>query len=759
MRALFFMRSRSALVTIAVTAVVYVCAAKFGFTMAFTAEQVTLVWPPTGFALAILLGYGTGAWPGVFIGAFLANATAHEPLAIAACIATGNTLEAVVGAYLLRRYTGLGDSLDRLRHALGLVVFGALAGTTISATIGVASLCVAAIQPWTAYGQLWWTWWLGDAAGALLIAPALLTLGAWTRLRREGRVAEAAVLLAGLLTVSVMVFAGPFAVRVHYPLEYTVFPFLIWAAIRFGVPGAAMANALTSGIAVWGTVHGFGPYGVGEVSERLMLLQIFMGIVAGTGLLLGAAVSERDAAARRRRMEHGITQVLADASDAAAATLRILEVICLHMEWEVGLLWSLDRETQHLRCADIWRQPSVRIPSFERICRSKSFAIGVGLPGRVWASESPSWLVDIQNDPNYPRLGTAAEEGLHGAFAFPITVSGDVLGVFEFFGRSVRRPDADLLQMFATIGAEVGQFLTRKQVEQDVAESEARKAGILEAVLDCIMTIDHRGRIVEFNPAAERTFGYRRADVVGREMAQLIIPAALRAAHREGMARYLAAGVGGAIDRRFETTAMRADGTEFPVELSITRIPSAGPPMFTGFLRDITVQKRMLEQLSYRAAHDGLTQSLNRTAFMDRLRAAVSRTHEGEQSIAVLFVDIDQFKAINDRFGHVVGDQLLVAVAGRLHACVRPTDTVARLGGDEFAILVENVTDHADVTAVAERIKQALHTPFNLDGVAVAAAASLGVAFGSSENLPEDLLREADEEMYRAKAIGQHAHW
>jgi diguanylate cyclase (GGDEF)-like protein/PAS domain S-box-containing protein len=331
--------------------------------------------------------------------------------------------------------------------------------------------------------------------------------------------------------------------------------------------------------------------------------------------------------------------------------------------------------------------------------------------------------------------------------------------VFEFFGRSVRRPDADLLQMFATIGAEVGQFLTRKQVEQDVAESEARKAGILEAVLDCIMTIDHRGRIVEFNPAAERTFGYRRADVVGREMAQLIIPASLRAAHREGMARYLAAGVGGAIDRRFETTAMRADGTEFPVELSITRIPSAGPPMFTGFLRDITVQKRMLEQLSYRAAHDGLTQSLNRTAFMDRLRAAVSRTREGEQSIAVLFVDIDQFKAINDRFGHVVGDQLLVAVAGRLHACVRPTDTVARLGGDEFAILVENVTDHADVTVVAERIKQALHTPFNLDGVAVAAAASLGIAFGSSENLPEDLLREADEEMYRVKAIGQHTHW
>ena len=742
--------------TIAVIAAVYIGAAKFGFTMGFTAEQVTLVWPPTGLALTALLLYGTAAWPGIFIGALLANATAHEPLPIALCIAAGNTVEAVAAAYLLRRYTGLGDSLNRLRHALGLVVFAALISTTISATIGVTSLCAAAIQPWASYKQLWWTWWLGDAAGDLLIAPALLTLGAWARLRREGRVAEAAVLLAGLVSVCAVVFAGPFSGNAaHYPLEYTVFPFLIWAAIRFGVAGAAMANALASGIAVWGTVHGFGPFGVGEVGERLMLLQIFMGIVAGTGLLLGAVVSERDAAAQRRRMEHRITQVLADASDAAAAALRILEVICLHMEWEVGLLWHVDRETQHLRCANIWRQPSMPIPGFERISRSRSVALGVGLPGRVWASAAPAWIVDVQSDPTFPRPEAAAEECLDGAFAFPITASGEVLGVLEFLSRSISQPDADVLQMFATIGAEVGQFLTRKKAEQDVAESEARKAGILEAVLDCIITIDHRGRIVEMNPAAERTFGYRRADVVGRELAQLIIPPALRAAHREGLARYLAAGTGDAIDRRFETTAMRADGTEFPVELSIARIPSAGPPMFTGFLRDITAHKKLLEQLSFRAAHDGLTQSLNRTAFMDRLRAAASRAGAGERSLAVLFVDIDRFKAVNDRFGHVVGDQLLAAVAGRLRACVRPGDTVARLGGDEFAILVENVNvaDPADVTAVAERIKQALHTPFNLDGLAVVIRASLGIAFGSSGNVPEDLLRAADEEMYRSKGL------
>jgi diguanylate cyclase (GGDEF)-like protein len=163
----------------------------------------------------------------------------------------------------------------------------------------------------------------------------------------------------------------------------------------------------------------------------------------------------------------------------------------------------------------------------------------------------------------------------------------------------------------------------------------------------------------------------------------------------------------------------------------------------------------MLEQLSFRAAHDGLTQSLNRTAFMDRLRLAVNRAGASEPSLAVLFADVDQFKAINDRYGHAVGDQLLIAVAGRLHGCVRPTDTVARLGGDEFAILIEDVTTHAEVARVAERITNALSSPFNLEGISVSATISLGIAFGSSATLPEDLLHAADLEMYRAKGSSQ----
>jgi integral membrane sensor domain MASE1 len=144
-------------------AALYVAAAKIGFEAAFVAEQVTPIWPPTGLALWAMLCLGVRAWPAVWVGAFLTNATTHVPLLAAGAIATGNTLEAVVGAWLLRRFTGLDHLLERLKHIVGLVVAAALVSTAISATMGVAALCAAGMQPWSRFGLLWGLWWLGDA--------------------------------------------------------------------------------------------------------------------------------------------------------------------------------------------------------------------------------------------------------------------------------------------------------------------------------------------------------------------------------------------------------------------------------------------------------------------------------------------------------------------------------------------------------------------------------------------------------------------
>jgi signal transduction histidine kinase len=275
-------------------AAVYFGAAKLGLALAFQAEQVTAVWPPTGIALAAFLLLGYRVWPGIFLGALLANVTSNEPLATACGIAVGNTVEGLVGAWLLHRIVGFRASLERLRDVLGLVILAGAASTMLSATIGVTSLCLGGVQPWGTYGWLWWLWWLGDATGAVLVAPLLLAWATSPMHSLRSRRLEAVALLASLLLVSLVVFAGGVTPAIsRHPLEYTMFPFVVWAALRFGQPGTTAVTFIASCVAIWGTVHGYGPFATGTTQQNLILLQAFMAVVAITALLLSAAMGER----------------------------------------------------------------------------------------------------------------------------------------------------------------------------------------------------------------------------------------------------------------------------------------------------------------------------------------------------------------------------------------------------------------------------------------------------------------------------------
>jgi PAS domain S-box-containing protein len=294
-------------------------------------------------------------------------------------------------------------------------------------------------------------------------------------------------------------------------------------------------------------------------------------------------------------VEHAVARILAETDRPVEVYAAVLEAIGGSLGWGIGAVWEVGPDGR-LRCAQSWHA-GVGAPEFEALSEGLTLDPGVGLPGRILESGEPAWIVDVPDDPNFPRRETALRSGLHAAFAFPLRSPRGVVGVMEFFAGELREPDERLLRTMGAIGSEVGQFVVRRQAEEEVRVRESRLRAMLEAALDAVVTMDHGGRIIGWNHAAETTFGYRADEAVGRDMADLIVPAALRAKHRRGLARFLETEHAVILDRRLELSGLHKNGTEFPVELTITRIGLPGAPTFTGYLRDITDRRRADEEL------------------------------------------------------------------------------------------------------------------------------------------------------------------
>jgi PAS domain S-box-containing protein len=194
----------------------------------------------------------------------------------------------------------------------------------------------------------------------------------------------------------------------------------------------------------------------------------------GVGFVLDLTARKR--AEERLRMQHTVAQILAEAATIDEATPRILLAMGECLGWDVGALWRVDREAKVLRCVELWHKASIEVPEFERVSRQSTFVSGVGLPGRVWSSLEPRYVPDVVPDENFPRGSIAEREGLHAAFAFPIVLGGEVLGVIEFFSREIRQPDQELLKMLTTIGSQIGQFSERKRAEESLRQMQTQLA-------------------------------------------------------------------------------------------------------------------------------------------------------------------------------------------------------------------------------------------------------------------------------------------
>jgi PAS domain S-box-containing protein len=300
------------------------------------------------------------------------------------------------------------------------------------------------------------------------------------------------------------------------------------------------------------------------------------------------ATGVADALARRLALQFDVTQILAQSRNLGEVIPRLVEAICRTMQFEVGVFWSVALQANVLRCESFWHEPSRPCPFFEAESWSTAFPPGIGLPGRVWSSGEPEWIVDLKADTNFPRAPVANREGLKSGFGFPVRVGTEVFGILEFFCRRRRDVDDRLMQTTADIGNQVGDFLRRTSGQEAFRETEARYAAILELAQEAIVTIDPEGRVHDFNVAAERLFRARAADVVGHDALSLLMPEGMIERARTLLAQHAKSKPSGPLYERFELQARRVDGSRFPAEVTLARILTSGPALFTAFVRDLS---------------------------------------------------------------------------------------------------------------------------------------------------------------------------
>ncbi len=456
---------------IAVLAVLYFCAGSFGLSLAQVHPSASAVWPPSGIALAAILLWGYRLWPGIFLGAFAVNLAAAGSIFTALSIGAGNSLEAILGATLVFRFANGPKAFEQTKTILKFILLAVILSTAVGAVFGVTSLTLGGLASWDKFFPIWLTWWLGDAVGDLIVG-SLLVLWVTQPLFpiKTIRLWEA----TGLLVLLIFIGGLLFLTKIPTGLEYFALVPLLWAAARFGRRGAVTSAFALSAVALWGTLHGLGPFVTPNPNQSLLILQVFMATVTVTSLVIASVILERRRLEQRLRIKDAVSRILTESPSITDAAPKIIRVLCETADWELGAIWNADRSLNELSCINFWCLPSVNVPEFETVTRKTKFSRGVGLPGRVWSSGTPAWITDVTKDSDFPRAPVATKEGLHAGIGFPIKLGDEVVGVIEYFSREVREPDNDFLQMVESIGAQLGQFMERKRAEDALRESESR---------------------------------------------------------------------------------------------------------------------------------------------------------------------------------------------------------------------------------------------------------------------------------------------
>ena len=394
----------------------------------------------------------------------------------------------------------------------------------------------------------------------------------------------------------------------------------------------------------------------------------------------------RDVTATKQLLQ-GAIRAANEAPTLEVALQTVLDMVGDSIGWPVGhaYLTTAGDTQEEVEPVNVWHllQPDV-MQRFVTRSNGLEFKPGQGLPGRVLATGQPQWIPDLAQWPGFIRAEAAEEAGLRSGFAVPILASSEVVGVLEFFSAEPAAEDASLLELAAHLGTGLGRIVERARAVEILSQSEERHRSVVETVRDVIYMLSADGTLLSLNPAFETMTGWTASEWIGKPFAPIIHPDDLTVA-----IDFFKGAAAGEQPPVVELRVLTRDGGIIVGEFNASAMRQHGEIVgVMGVARDITQRKQAEETIRHLAYHDGLTNLPNRVLFQDRLTTALAQAERTGLMVSVMFVDLDNFKLVNDSVGHILGDRLLSTIASDLTGLMRKGDTVARGGGDEFTLLL-----------------------------------------------------------------------
>ncbi len=703
----------------ALVAAAYFGSARLGLGFGVGDSGVTPVWPPAGIALAAVLIGGYRMVPAVALGALAATATSAEPLGVVLGMTLGNVIEVLVAVALLRK-VDFRRSLERVSDVLAITALAGMLASAVGAAVGIGSVLAFGSVAATHLPGMWRAWWLADFGGVLLVGTAILVLAS----QPPRRIALRTIALGFGLAAGV---GGLGFILLHddRATAYLALPLVFSLAFWYQQVGAVLGGLAVAGLAVWLTSRGQGPFVGGNTGVELLRAQTFVSVGAIMGLLVAAVRSER-------RLAETALSRLAESQRTLAEAQRLTSLGSFDCDLRTG--------------AGSWSDELYRI-------------LGRN-PGECPANWK-SWrsaIVGEDRPAADAAIRAAYEQRVPQSSVHRILRPDGALRTVECRFRVEVDPDGTPVRMLGT-----GQDVTAVQL------AEERFRALFQDAPYALIVFDTDGRIALANSQSERMFGYARHQLIGQSV-EGVVPTHLGARapwyHACAVGRRSDPVAQRATPEDFETTrspaqlelhGRRVDGHEFPVEVSLTPLSTEQGTLISAAIRDVTEVKEAAAALAHRASHDALTGLPNRGLFVDRLEQALHRARRSGRTLAVVFVDLDDFKVVNDTHGHTVGDLLLVGLTPRLSAAIRPGDTIARFGGDEFVVLCEDLSGEANAIQIAQRIIDTATVPLSIGGheIGVSVSAGLVVITAPEQTSVPEILRDADAAMYRSKRAGK----